>query len=95
MEQDGDFFIGFGDSKMKEIFSKMAADQSKINAELARKDAFLSAANIHRPGETFEIRQMHICSLKRSFCFPACCKTDTSQGRKIHIRNLIAGVRDA
>ncbi len=57
MEQDGDFSIGFGDSKLKEIFCKMAADQSKINAELARKDAFLSAANIHRPGETFEIRK--------------------------------------
>ncbi len=57
MEQDGDFSIGFGDSKMKEIFCKMAADQSKINAELARKVAFLSAAKIYRPGETYVIRK--------------------------------------
>ncbi len=57
MEQDGDFSIKFGDSKLKEIFCKMAADQPKINAELQRKDALLSAVNILRPGEIYEIRK--------------------------------------
>ncbi len=57
MEMDGDFSIRFGDSKLNEIFCKMAAHQSKINAELAREVAFLSAAEIHRPGETYVIRK--------------------------------------
>ncbi len=47
----------FCDNKMHEIFLRIAADPQKINEEVQRKDAFLAAADIQRPGKIYEIRQ--------------------------------------